>query len=274
MGSSKYIIYLITALFLCQSLNAQDKVYLRSGKVVETNVIRLTEKALIAEGSDGLKSYDTGSIKYVFYKNGILDRVSKKNSINRSNPRTNAYTSYKLQMSTLPKSVWVNSYSVFMGYEVDFSREGFGVEFIKWFKNGFGLKAPLFFGSARNDFSVISSIGIQYIISTNPYRRVSFDASGGVSVVGYSELLVNNVATTNPLNPVKQETEYNSGNSFGVNLELNLRLKLIGPIAFRSGLQIFSSPYSNSAYGGATDVGAKIGLEYNLKPKKVGIQKL
>ena len=95
-----------------------------------------------------------------------------------------------------------------------------------------------------------------------------------MSVVGYTEYVVEYVPTQDLLNPYRRESHYNSGNSFGVNLELNLRLKLIGPIAFRSGMQIFSSPYSNSEYGGDTEVGAKFGLEYNVKPKKVGIQDL
>lgn len=274
MLKSKFVLSLLGFSLCYVGLVAQDKVYLRSGEVIETNVVRFTEKALIADGENGVESYDTDAIKFVYYKNGILDKVSDRNRVKRSAPFTNAYSSYKLQMKALPKSVWINSYSIFMGSEASYSRYGFGAELIKWFKNGFGLKAPLFFGSASDDFSVVSSIGLQYIISTNPYRRVSFDVSGGVSVVGYSEFVQNYIPTFDPINPYRRDSYYNSGHSFGVNLEVNLRFKLIGAIAFRSGLQIFSSPYSNSEYGGDTEIGTKIGLEYNIKPRKIGVQKL
>lgn len=265
--------------FLCFCLvsKGQDKVYLRSGEVIETNVIRFTQNALIAKGEKGEMSYDTDAIRYVLYKNGILDCVSKSRRISRQSLKLNAFTSYNLQLKALPNSVWIDSYSVFMGYEGSYLRNGFSVELIKWFKKGFGLKVPLFFGTGYlddydNDLRVVSSFGLSYILSTNPYRNVSFDVSGGLSILGYTETFERPSQGT--IIGSRNETETQSGNSLGLNLDMMVRLKLFPALSVRTGAFLSSSAFSNSEFGAYTDGGIKIGLEYNIKQKKIGIQDL
>lgn len=274
MKNFKSIFFLLPFLCFCLAIKGQDKVYLRSGEVVETNVIRFTQNALIAKGEKGEMSYDTDAIRYVLYKNGILDRVSKSRRINRQSLKLNAYTSYKLQLKALPNSVWIDAFNVFTGYEVGGVRNGFSTELTRWFKKGFGLRVPLFFGSDLGNevLSDISSVGLQYVLSTNPFRRVSFEIAGGLSANIYREN--KNVETPIGVIGSRTSTENTSGTTLAINLDAAISLKLFKNFQLKMGPKLYAAAYQNTDKGASVFGAFKIGLGYNIVPKKVGIQDL
>lgn len=264
-------VYFILFFVLGFTCTAQDLVYLRNGEVIEANVIRFSESALILNTDNGQSSYDTDAVRYVLYKNGILDKVSRSSNISRKAIKIKPYTSYELQLRALPKSLWLDAYNVFLAYETGSVRDGFAIDLTRWYKKAYGLRLNLFFGGEKfnGGISDIGSVGAQYVVSTNPFRRLSLEVGGGVSAIIYNET---ETTFTGGIVVGGSESEATSGTTFAINLDAAVTLSLIRNFQLKFAPKIYAAAYKNSEEGASVYAGLKIGAAYNIIPKKVGIQ--